>query len=371
MDMQKTNAFCSIGTVNYLAQASVLDDSLKRAGHTEPHYTLVADYSRSEYEAKFASQISPANNILVFLSDLEIPHVMDMVERYNAFEFTNALKPFFMKWLLRNHPEIEMLVYLDTDIMVYGRFDDLFTFFKSKEDASVVLTPHLYDFETYKAQKYDPYFFEKVYMEYGPYNGGFYVVKNDTLALQFLDWHATQLFTYGYDAKDQAMFVDQKILDFAVMLFSFIIIYRNNTYNLAHWNFRPGLVRKYDDTIFVGKSPLVFFHFSKYNAVPAEAYAPYVLGPEDLKIFYEMVDDYKSRLKARGHLTIKNIPYGFVHDYKLSKKDFVIETQFTSTPFARLYRGLKLLTTSPKEFSKRIYKKLHHRLIRLKIRLGL
>ena len=254
MDMQKSNAFCSICTANYSAYAGVLNDSLKKAGHNESHYVLIVDY-----DVKDKPVIEKFNFTPVRLSDLAIPRIDEMIEKYSAFELSNALKPFYMEWLLENHPEIENLVYLDTDIYVFSPLREVFDYLEKNKNISVVITPHLNDYKSYiEKSGYD---IEKLYLTYGLYNGGFYALKNDRNALEFLDWHKKKLFDYGYNGASVQMYADQKILDFAPILFEFVGIYKNKAYDIAHWNYFSGLISEKNGEYFVEVTKLIFFHF--------------------------------------------------------------------------------------------------------------
>lgn len=302
-----TDVFCSVCTVNHSAYAETLYESLRNAGHGEPHYVLIIDADRAGRKIVSGFSFTP-----VYLDEVGVPKVDELIDKYSAFELSNVLRPFFMEWLLKNHPEIRYLVYLDTDIYVYDRLDAVFEYAGVHPEASVILTPHLFGYEAYK--KVSDYRFEKAFFAHGLYNSGFYVFKNDQNSRQFLAWHKDKLFDHCYNAPHAYMFVDQKILDLAPLLFDFVSIYKNKAYNIAHWNYSPGLIKEKGGTYYVGDDKLVFFHFSQLRAeVTGNFY--FDISAADAKLFKKMAADYLVRLRGHGHEERKKIPYGFKDIY--------------------------------------------------------
>ena len=318
MDMQKNNSFCSICTVNYSAYAATLNDSLRSVGHNEKHYVLLVDY-----DPKYKEIIEKFNFTPVFLEQLEIPKVDELIKKYSAFELSNILKPFFMEWLLKNKRDINYLVYLDTDIYVYSKLNDAFNFLNDNGDISVLLTPHVKDYRTYN--KTLDYNVETLYMQAGLYNGGFYLLKNNQNSFKFLDWQKNIMFDHGYNAPNVYMFVDQKILDFAPVIFDFVSVYKNKAYNVGHWNYKEYPFIYKEDNYFVSDSKLIFFHFS-YLKIDERDEKKSLLCTICLgdnlalkKISYE----YWDSLKKNNHKDISKIPYGYLNNYQEPPLSFI------------------------------------------------
>jgi Domain of unknown function (DUF4214) len=304
--MQTNNAFCSICTVNYSVYAGVLNESLRKAGHQETHYVLVVDY-----DEKYTDVIDKFGFESVFLAELAIPNVNELIERYSAFELSNVLKPFFIEWLLKKHKEINYLVYLDTDIYVYSPLNEIFDYLEKNSRISIAITPHLSDHKAY--EKTSDYSLERLFILAGLYNGGFYAIKNDRNTMKFLHWHKKKVFNYGYDGQNAQMFVDQKILDFAPVLFEFVGVYRNEGYNVGHWNYNSYPVNIVRGKYFAGKKRLVFFHFSYLIIDEIDIAKSYLfnLSLQDKPILQEITSKYWAELKKNGYDKIKIISYGF------------------------------------------------------------
>lgn len=309
-DMQKNNAFCSICTVNHAAYAGTLNDSLKKAGHSEPHYVLIVDpdpaYEKTIEKFKFTP---------IYLKELKIPRIGELIKKYSAFELSNALKPFFMEWLLTKHDEINILAYLDTDVYSYSSFNSLFDHMEDNQGISVLLTPHLIDYRAYS--EVGDYRFEKAFMTHGLYNGGFYVLRNDRNSREFLKWQKNKLFDHAYNGPSVQMFVDQRILDFAPILFDFVSIYKDKTYNIAHWNYSPDLIKEQNGIYYVENKRLVFFHFAQLNMdVPdITKNFEFEVTSKDRSLFKRIATEYVDRLNKNGHEEIQKIPYAYAAEY--------------------------------------------------------
>ncbi len=307
--MLKNNAFCSICTFNYLPYAAVLNESLRDAGHKEPHYLLVIDHSDKMRSYSKTYGFSP-----VFLKDLAIPNVDSLIQKYDAFELCNVLKPYFFEWLLKTRPEISALIYLDCDIFVYSPFTKVFNYLADHKDTSLLISPHNFSAEDYVRET--GYHLEKLFMSSGLYNGGFYTMKNDQNTLRFLNWHKKKLRNYGYKAPNVHMFVDQKILDFAPVLFDFVGIYKDPSYNAGHWNYHK-----------TGQKP-VFFHFSQPKILAR-------LAKSDSRLS-KLLTNYDLKLKGKDLEKFGKINYGHLDRYQ---KPPLLKTD----PIAYLHTEIALL----------------------------
>ena len=318
-DMQKNSAFCSICTTNYTPYSGLLSLSLKNAGQNETHYVLIVDF-----EEKYREVIKKFEFHPVFMSELLIPGVDKLIEKYTVFELVNVLKPFFMEWLLKKHPEINKLVYLDADTYVYAPLNEIFDYLDKNSRISVALTPHVCDYKASIA--ISDYSIEQLLFKYGLFNGGFYAIKNDQNALEFFDWHKRKLSKFGFNNLDLCMFADQKILDFAPLLFEFVGIFRNKSYNVAFWNYFEREIEFKNSSYYIENKKLVFFHFSNLRIDEQDmnnsnlAY----LSLRNKKVLQKMCFGYWMNLKKLGYDKIITIGYRYKNRYK--KPSLLVQT---------------------------------------------
>lgn len=306
------NAFCAICTQNYVPYAKVLANSLKSSGNNEDLYVLIIDCSRSNN-----SFLKIPNAKIVYLEDLNVPNLQQLIEKYSAFELCNVLKPYYLEWLLNKYPSINYLIYLDTDIYVKNKFLDVYKYFENNKNVSVLLLPNI----TPKSivGKETDYSAETLFFKAGLYCGGFYAIRNDSNSKIFLKWQQSKISKFGYNAPNLHMFVDQKILDFSPLLFPFVSIYKNIGYNLGHWNYYENQFSKLNNTYYVGDTPLVFIHFSflKFDKTNKENCTLFGIKLNNEPFLYEISSDYHDKLESsEDYKKLIKLPYGYQSKYK-------------------------------------------------------
>jgi len=102
---------------NFLAQAQVLHDGLKRNYRALAFYVALCDDLAGLDEAAFPFEILP-------IRELGIPSLEEMSHRYNITELNTAIKPFVFLELFDRHPGA-VVAYFDPDIYVTSRLEEL------------------------------------------------------------------------------------------------------------------------------------------------------------------------------------------------------------------------------------------------------
>jgi hypothetical protein len=124
------SAFCTIVTRSHLRYAMALGRGLERY-HPDFRLCILAIDFVDETTIPRTSNVE-----VIKLDDLSIPDISDMEIYFSPFELSNALKPFWLCHLIRRG--FEHLIYLDADIFVVGKFDQLFQLLDQYE---LVLSP--------------------------------------------------------------------------------------------------------------------------------------------------------------------------------------------------------------------------------------
>ena len=245
----------TIVTANYLAQAKTVANSF--IAHN-PDYSFViclVDKINGQFDI---NDFYPHE--ILEVETLNISYFAEMFERYNMFELCNALKPFFAEHLYQRSSDVTIIIYLDSDIMVF----DSFTYVEEcLKDYAICLTPHL--LSTIPEDDCQPG--ENGFLNAGIYNGGFFAISTDDEAKKFIRWWKKKLRHYCIVNFCEGLFVDQIWLNFVPLFFEKVFIIRHLGYNLAYWNFheRSFTNGQKDSYLISNKFPLVFFHFSGYN----------------------------------------------------------------------------------------------------------
>jgi glycosyltransferase involved in cell wall biosynthesis len=225
-----------------------------------------------------------------------------MAAIYDVRELATAVKPWLLRTLLSGSDSV---VYVDPDIEFFGSMDLVGDY---AYQHGIVLTPH-----TRAAFPCDGCLpDDRMILQAGVYNLGFIGVGQS--AAPFLDWWSERLARDCRVAVDQALFVDQRWIDFVPALFDHYVL-RGPEYNVAYWNLHERDVRVDGDEYLVDGRPLVFFHYSGYDVEQPELLCRYT-GDRSRILLSTRPDlarlciHYRDRVMAAGYRRGGGPPYG-------------------------------------------------------------
>ena len=295
----KDRTIFTICSRNYLHFARTLMDSLKGVADSSDKYILLVDKLLPGDKNLSLSASCP----VIPVETIGIPHLHQMLFRYNIMEANTAVKPFFIQWLLDKG--YKKVIYFDPDIFVYQPLEELFDLL---DDQDVILIPHLTE-----AIKDDKKPGELDIIQAGTYNLGFIAVKDSSNVKNLLNWWAPKLINNCLVKVSDGIFVDQKWIDLVPGMFDRVYILRDDTYDVAYWNLahRP-LTMKQGKPRVRGK-PLVFFHFSGLNP----RYPKYLSRHQnrhilsDFPVVKKLVLEYIQTLKTNGLKKFSACKYAF------------------------------------------------------------
>jgi len=277
--------------LNYVPKVRILALSC-REFHPEAKFHLaLADEGKETIE--FSD--NPFDSVIA-ISELGIPNWRRWAFCHRLVELATAIKPFVLERLL-HEPGCRKVFYIDPDIVLYSRLDDLLV---DLDDGSVVLTPHLTRPETSLRGILDN---EISALQHGTYNLGFLGVRSDNTGKEFARWWAERCYRYCRDDIANGLFTDQRWIDLVPALFPKVRINRSSRHNVATWNIGMRYVT-YDNRngYLVDGEPLGFYHFTGFDSGAHRLMAG-IYGAENKAIrklvrFYteEMSNSEKSRL---------------------------------------------------------------------------
>ncbi|UFH52015.1 glycosyl transferase [Spirosoma sp. KNUC1025] len=258
----------TICSINYLAQARTLGDSLKQ---TNPDYQYVIGLVDKLSVANLPADLMPEYPMLE-VDKIGIPDFAAMCDRYDITELNTAVKPFFIDYFYQTSPEVKAVIYFDPDIIVFQplrQLNDALT------NYSLVLTPHTCsptpDWERPNDQHH---------LNTGIFNLGFIGLRNDPTARQFVNWWKDRLVYECRIDLCAGLFVDQHWVNFAPVYHDNVLIEHHLGYNVAYWNLHERyfsqtnigdwqITSSADNTRSLPDATdvylLQFFHFSGYN----------------------------------------------------------------------------------------------------------
>ncbi|MBI3144822.1 MAG: group 1 glycosyl transferase [Pseudogulbenkiania sp.] len=292
------NAACTIVSKNYFAYAKTLADSYTSAHPEATFYILIVDRKDTAFEK------AHSNYNTIWVEDLGIDSFLHYAFKYDILELNTNVKPALLRQLLKKH---EKALYIDPDIFIYKRLDDIYS---TLDSCSIVLTPHI----TSPIQdKLKPT--EVDMLKGGIFNLGFIGVRRSSEALSMLDWWHQRCMEMAFNEPQTGVFVDQKWANLIPCLFDKVHIEKSPGYNMAYWNLHERrLTHDGEAGYIVNEShPLHFFHFSGVNATDFRPLSKYQNRsnldnrPDLEKLFTE----YCSTLLKNGHAEYASIPYSF------------------------------------------------------------
>ncbi len=272
----------------YLAKAAVLAQSLK--AHNPDAYFVLSLLDAPVPEALEAVG-NPFDEVLC-VEEILLGGAPDRrwIFQHTVVEACTAVKPSVAKLLLERSG-VESVIYLDPDIKVYSRFDQLEELLTEE---SVVLTPHVTLPASDRTEVLDH---EVSSLRHGAYNLGFFAVADCESGNGFLAWWAERMRDYCVDDLAGGLFTDQKWVDLAPGMFDGVFVLRDSGYNVATWNIGH---RKMRDSpsgpVEVDGDRLVFAHFSGFDsgnhAIMLNRYA------DSVRSFVKLSHDYAQELIA-------------------------------------------------------------------------
>jgi len=290
----------TICSVNYLAQARTLGDSLRQ---TNPDFRYVIGLVDKLSVANLPDSLAPGYEMLE-VDQIGIPDFEGMGKRYDITELNTAVKPFYIDYFYKHFPDVTEVIYFDPDIIVFQRLDKL------KRDLStysLVLTPHTCsptpDWERPNEQHH---------LNTGVFNLGFIGLRNDPTARHFVDWWKQRLLYECRLDLCNGLFVDQHWVNFAPVYYDNVLIERHTGYNVAYWNLHERqLSQDAGGQWLVNETdPVQFFHYSGYSPYKPDEVSKYQTRYTftDRPDAWPLFDLYRNRLLANHNDQYRHYP---------------------------------------------------------------
>jgi len=291
---------CTIVAKNYLAAARVLGESLREHHPEVGFHVLVVDATEGYFdpEAEPFEVLGP--------DDIGLPDFEQMAGIYSILELSTAVKPWLLRHLLERSGDGRVM-YLDPDIRLYGRIDDVFD---AIGEHGLVLTPHNTDPIPRDGLKPS----EQDILVAGSYNLGFLGLGRGEFADLLLDWWSERLEHDCVADPENGLFVDQRWIDLVPGLAENYLLLRDPGFNLAYWNLPTRKVVKDEQGGYsVNGGPLRLFHFSGFDPKRPHVLSKYQdrIRLPDEPALAELCTGYAEALWAAGHEQTSAWPYSY------------------------------------------------------------
>ncbi len=240
----------TVCTANYLYQALTMGESLKK---TNPDYELIIglvdELPVMDFEIPYQ---------IIQISEVQEVNLAGFKGEYTVMEVATACKPVFGLYLFEKYPDLEKLIYFDTDLWITDSIEPIE---KNLDSYDIIITPHI-------TQPIDlqEEWNEKQFLNAGLYNTGFVGMKRSENTFKFLNWWKNHLKEYGYYDFCNGMGIDQLCVNFVPIFYDKVLIEYSPAYNLAYWNIHErSVIFENEKYVINGKENLMFFHFSGYT----------------------------------------------------------------------------------------------------------
>ncbi len=312
-------AILTICAKNYAAYALTLYESLQRAGEMCDFFWIVSDeFNGSNIETPNEMHVIEAKNIIS-------RGFADMAFRYDVTELSTAIKPFCILALLAR--DYDRVIYLDPDIYVISKFEEVHTAFDA--GASAVLTPHIC--APLEDGKHPD---DLQILRVGTFNLGFAAFADNRDSQTFLEWWARRLECDCRIELEAGLFVDQKFVDLAPSFLDDLKILKHPGYNVAYWNLaHRAIARTEGGSWRANGQPVRFFHFSGVSPDNPDIYSKHQnrYDASNIGKLSEALRDYIKALNAHGYRESKSHPYSYDYYASGAKLPTVVRKAYART----------------------------------------
>ncbi|MDB6169782.1 MAG: hypothetical protein JWM88_2646 [Verrucomicrobia bacterium] len=252
------NHYCTYFDRGFLIQGLALARSLAVHDPGAVLWVLALDESAADVLRKMGSGIR-----VVALDALEAddPELIAAKANRSRVEYFFTLSPCWPRWLLRTHPEIGRITYVDADTFFFSSPAAIFEAM-DRASASILITAHRF-----------PEWL-KHYEQHGVFNVGVESFRNDAMGTACLDDWRRRCLEWCHDRLEEGRYADQKYLDaWPLQWGAALLVLDDPGVNLAPWNWRRHrLDVSREGVVTADGSRLVLFHFARFRPIWGDAW---------------------------------------------------------------------------------------------------
>ncbi|MBF0216052.1 MAG: glycosyltransferase [Candidatus Omnitrophica bacterium] len=187
------------------------------------------------------------------------PGLADVKSNRTTVEYYFTCTPFLPLFILNAAPEVDLITYLDADLLFLSSPDPIYT---ELGDGSILIIGHRF-----------PPHLEHLEAR-GIYNVSLLAFRRDGSAVKCLKKWGEQCLEWCYDREENGLYADQKYLDDWPRLFKGVVVLEHKGVGLAPWNVERYKIRYEERGIFIDSLPLVLFHFHGLRKITKNIYDP-------------------------------------------------------------------------------------------------
>ncbi len=305
--------FCTLFDSGYLFKGVVMLQTLRANCDGACVFVLCMD----ALCLRILGQLGLPGVICIALSDVENADLLAAKKGRNVAEYCWTLSSSFTAWAMDRYPDVDLLTYVDADLMFYSSVEPLF---EEIGNSSVAVIEH----------RFTPR------LKYLEENGRFCVewvsVRRDKEGLACLYRWRDQCIEWCFARLENGRMGDQKYLDEWPARYATTHVLQHPGAGLAPWNypnFRIGL-DAFGEIVVDGK-PLVFYHFHQFQLLEdggfdrlSAFYISDIDPPEEVYSRYEerirnvvqevqhIAPDFRCGMKSAAYITTRRVAHRFL-----------------------------------------------------------
>jgi hypothetical protein len=290
--------FCTLFDSNYLFKGVVMLHSLHQNCAGAEVYVLCMD----EPCRQILEGLGLPGVKCISLPEIETAELLTVKKDRNMAEYCWTLSASFTAWVLGEFPDVDLLTYLDADLMFFSPVDVLF---EEIGGASIAIIEHRFTSR----------------LKYLEENGRFCVewvsFRRDAEGLACLHKWRNQCIEWCYARLEDGRMGDQKYLDNWPMDYTSVHVIEHSGAGVAPWNY-PNYSYLQDNLgrVTADGLPLIFYHFHQFHILHNGRFSRvsdfYLEGKDFPDVIY---DQYESALKSVIN-DVRQISPGFSHGMK-------------------------------------------------------
>lgn len=249
--------FCTYFDRNYLPRGLALYRSLARTCASFRLWILCMDAGCYDLLARL--HLPQVRLISIDEFEQADPELTATKETRSRIEYYFTCSPSLPLYVLRSEPEIDIITYLDADMYLFSDLEPIFDAFSTH---SIGITGHRFPVALLHLE------------EYGRYNVGWLMFRNDRAGLECLAWWRARCLEWCYDRYEAGRFADQKYLDEWPHRFPGTVVLDHPGLNAAPWNLGGTSVCQAGAAVRINGRPLVCFHFHGFKRIWPWLYEP-------------------------------------------------------------------------------------------------
>ena len=271
----KKRFYCTLFDKNYVLKGVTMLKSLEKHSNNYHVFVLCLD----EFTEHIIQKLNLSHVSCIFLNNIETDELVAAKNNRTPTEYCWTLASCFTFYIFENFTEVELLTYLDADLLFFSSPEPIFG---ELEGASIGITEH----------RFSPR------LKHLEVNGKYCVqwvsFRRDEDGMGCLKKWRRQCVEWCYYKLEEDRMGDQKYLDKWADEFSGVHNIKNLGAGTAPWNFDQYRISEQQGLIFIEDTPLIFYHFHQFQSYNdssffrlSETYKLIQNEPEPVYLIYE------------------------------------------------------------------------------------